>query len=178
MRIRGFHGALTVGAASAAGFLLGIAPSTAAAPTPACAASALTGSFSVVRGSAGAGNIGYTLRLTNHGHSTCVVSGRPGLKLLDSHGHGLPTHVVALSPGRGTAVKVSLKPGKAAIARARFTPDVPGRGEKTKGPCEPKATHVRVTLASPGHGSLVVPVRPPTPVCQRGSIQLDTLRAA
>jgi hypothetical protein len=169
---------LLVLAVTTGGLPVGILPTQAASTPAPCGPSSLTGTFSVIRGSAGAGNIGYTLRLTNRSHSTCVVSGRPGLKLLDKHGHGLPTHVVALSPGRGTAVRVSLKPGKSATARARFSPDIPGRGEKTKGPCEPKATHVKVTLASPGHGSLVARVRPPTSVCQRGSIQLDTLRAA
>jgi hypothetical protein len=175
VRGTGLLGALGVTSAAVWALLAGSAP--AAPATPACAPSGLSGSFSVIRGSAGAGNIGYTLRLTNRGHSACVVSGRPGLKLLDKHGHGLPTHVVAVSPGRGTAVKVTLKPGKSATARARFSPTVPAPSEKMHGDCEPKAVKVKVTLASPGHGTLTAPVKPPTPVCQHGSIQLDTLRA-
>jgi hypothetical protein len=176
MRRGDLLGTLGLTAAGALALLVGSAP--AAPATPPCAPSGLGGSFSVIRGSAGAGNIGYTLRLTNHAHSACVVSGRPGLKLLGKHGHGLPTHVVALSPGRGTAVRVILKPGKSAIARARFSPTVPAPGEKMHGDCEPKAYKVKVTLASPGHGTLIVAVKPPTPVCQHGSIQLDTLHAA
>jgi hypothetical protein len=52
----------------------------AAAP---CLASALTGSFAAVPGSAGAGNIVYRLRLTNQGDAECFVTGFPASVLLD-----------------------------------------------------------------------------------------------
>ena len=65
---------------------------------------------------------------------------------------------------------VTLAPGRSAAATLRFSPDVPGPGESTSGPCEQTAHTVRVTLASPGHGSLSGPISPPTAVCEHGSM--------
>jgi hypothetical protein len=143
--------------------------------TPACRPAQLAGSFVVVPGSQGAGSITYRVRLKNAGTATCNVSGRPGLRLLDRKGHRLPTHVVPDQTGNGTAALIALKPGKAAVATARFSPDIPGPGEPQSKACEPKAYRVRITLASPGSGSLTGPVSPPTPVCEHGRIVLGLL---
>jgi Domain of unknown function (DUF4232) len=143
-----------------------------------CVAAQLTGSFTGVPGSAGAGNIVYQLRLRNRSTRTCFVSGLPGLRLLGKTGRPLPTKVTpAFRPGL-TAVRVVLRPGQAAKADARFSPDIPGPGEpQIRGPCEPKAYKVRVT-PPPGGGTLVVPVLPPTSVCEHGRMSLKALTAA
>jgi hypothetical protein len=148
------------------------------AATSACTPADLHASMNVINGSGAAGHISYGVRLRNTSSSSCVVSGRPGLRLRGKHGHNLPTHVVADHPGTGTAALITLAPHKAAVAEARFSPDVPGTGEGTTGPCERTAYSVRVTLASPGSGSLVGGVHPPTPVCEHGRIVEGLLHAA
>lgn len=143
-----------------------------------CAANQLSGTFSVVNGSAGAGNIVYALRLRNRSSRTCFVSGLARLRLVGRTGRLLPTHVTpAFRPGL-TAVRVVLRPGQTAKAEARFSPDIPGPGEpQTTGPCEPKAYRVRIT-PPPGGGTLVGPVLPPTPVCEHGGMSLKALSHA
>jgi len=142
-----------------------------------CTRGVLRASMSVVNGSAGAGQITYSVRLRNAGQTPCTVSGRPGLRLLDRHGNRLPTHVVPDKRGTGTAALITLAPGRAASTRARFSPDVSGPGEPAAGACEHTAHRVRVTLASPGSGSLDGPVTPATPVCEHGRIVLGLLTA-
>jgi len=146
------------------------------AVAPACAARDLSGVFAVVPGSAGAGNIVYKLRLRNTATRACFVTGIPGLRLLDAHGHALPTHPVPAHPRALTAVRVVLAPGRAAAETARFSPDVPGVGEQTIGQCEPTAHRLRVTPQ--GGGSLRAPIRPPTAVCEHGTMTLSVLTAA
>jgi Protein of unknown function (DUF4232) len=143
-----------------------------------CVATQLTGSFTQIYGSAGAGSISYRLRLRNRSARTSFVSGLAGLRLLGKRGRPLPTRVTpAFRPGP-TTVRVVLRPGRAAKADARFSPDIPGPGEpQTSGPCEPKAYRVRVTPL-PGGRTLVAPVSPPTSVCERGAISLRALSAA
>jgi len=145
-----------------------------AAPIAPCTGSMLSGTFSVIRGSAGAGNIVYALRLRNRSHETCFVSGLVGLRLLGKTGRVLPTRVEpAFRPGL-TAVRVVLRPGAHAKATARFTPDVPGPNEPTDRQCEPTAYRVRVT-PPPGGGTLIARVSPPTPVCVHGRMSLSVL---
>jgi Domain of unknown function (DUF4232) len=153
--------------------LAGGGPAATAAP---CTGARLGGTFSVVPGSAGAGNIVYALRLRNRSARTCVVSGLAGLRLLGRTGRALPTHVTPAFRGALTAVIVRLRPGATAKATARFSPDVPGPGE-TGSVCEPTAYRVRVT-PPPGGGTLVAPVVPPTPVCEHGRLQLSALSPA
>src|SRR5712691_10129474 len=88
-----------------------------------CTAGQLTGTFKAVRGSAGAGNIVYALRVKNTSTHTCFVTGIPGVTLLDVHGRTLPNHVRPSQPGALTAVLVTLAPGKTSSATARFSPD-------------------------------------------------------
>lgn len=146
------------------------------ARTPPCRGGQLRGTFSVVVGSAGAGNIVYALRVRNVDTTTCFVSGLPRLWLLDRSGRALPTRVVPARPGATTAVMVRLAPGAYASASARFTPDIPAPTEPQHGPCEPKASKLRVG-PPPGRGTLVVPVKPPTTVCQHGQLQVSVLVA-
>ena len=136
-------------------------------PSP-CTGSQLAGTFAAVPGSAGAGNIVYALTVRNRSQHECFVTGIPGVTLLDKHGHKLPTHTRAEFPGALTAVIVRLVPGARAQATARFSPDVPGVGEKTLGPCEP--TSFTLLVKPNGGGILKVPLKPPTPVCEHGGM--------
>lgn len=150
-------------------------PTTSTSEAAACSGADLKGSFADVPGSAGAGQISYKLTLTNSSASTCFVSGIPDLQLLDAKGGALPTSVSPAQPGQGTAAKVVLQPGASAAAEARFSPDVPGQGEQSQGACEPTAHELKVTI---GGGSVNVPVTPPTPVCEHGSLSMALLAAA
>jgi len=142
----------------------------------ACTASSLSGSFDVVEGSAGAGQIVYRLKLSNAGATPCFVSGLPQVQLLGTTGNALPTSVSAAQPGTGAAAKISLRHGDAATADAQFSPDVNGQGDSTSGQCQPTATVLRVT--APGGGTLDAPIQPPTPVCERGSLHFKLFAAA
>jgi hypothetical protein len=143
---------------------------------PACRGDDLDGTFAVVAGSAGAGQISYELTLTNKGTSACWVSGIPDAQLLDASGSPLPTHVAAARPGESLAARIELAPGDSAYAQARFSPDVPGVGEQHSGPCEPKAATMRVSPQ--GGGALEVPVKPPTPVCEQGALSFELLSSS
>ena len=164
-------------AVAAAGAVAVFAASGAASGAPgACAPSSLAAKMTVIRGSAGAGNIEYRVLLRNTGSSACSVSGHPVLRLLGAKGAPLPTHVTPVPPGV-TAALIGLAPGHSASATLRFSPDVPGTGEQSIGQCEPTAHRVRITLASPGHGTLSAPILPPTPVCEHGGMT-ETLLSA
>lgn len=152
--------------------LLGILAALAApAGSQAAGCSALRGGFSVVRGSAGAGNVVYALRLHNRGSQACRLPGLPRLRLLGVGGRTLPTKVVA--DPRFKARPFVLKPGGTATAQARFSPDVPGKGEPTLKACEPIARTARVFV--PG-SSVVVPVYPRTRVCDHGRLSFTPYR--
>jgi hypothetical protein len=142
-----------------------------------CTGAQLTGTFSVVPGSAGAGNIVYALRLRNRSAQTCFVSGLARLQLIGKTGRLLPTHVTPAFRGGLTAVIVRLRRGARAKATARFSPDIPGPGEPQTSQCEPRAYRVRIT-PPPGGGILVARITPPTPVCEHGGLQLSALSAA
>jgi hypothetical protein len=139
----------------------------AAAPTRACTGPNLSGSFSEIPGSAGAGHISYRLTIKNKTAHKCFVEGQPKVRLLDRHGHSLPSHVVATG---GTAHKVVIAPGHTAFADARFSPDVPGSGDHQTGKCQPTAFRARIS-PRPGGGKTVVPVSPHTSVCEQGTMQ-------
>jgi hypothetical protein len=148
-------------------------PAAAVAP---CTGADLEGRFAVVPGSAGAGNIVYSLRLTNTSSSPCFVSGLPAVTLLDKNGSPLPTHVSAAQPGTAAAARIVLESGGGAKADARFSPDVPSAGEQQNGPCEPKAFVLRVT--APGGGTVAAPISPPTAVCGHGSLSFSVFSSA
>jgi hypothetical protein len=102
---------------------------------------------------------------------TCIVAGIPAMQLLGRDGRLLPTRVQAATASARMPVLVTVRPRGSAIATARFSPDVPGPGEPTlaSGNCEPTAYRLRV--AALGGGTTTVPVSPPTPVCEHGSLQ-------
>jgi hypothetical protein len=152
--------------------LIGILAAFAApAGSQAAGCQGLTGSFTVVPNSAGAGNIVYALRIHNGGTSSCVLRGLPQVRLLGTGGKALPTKV--LRDPRFTPKPFVLRPGRTATAQARFTPDVPGPGEQSPGPCEPVAHRLRVVA---GGATVLVPVRPPTRVCVHGRMTFTPYR--
>ena len=133
------------------------------AVAPRCVGAQMRGTFAVIPGSAGAGNIVYKLTLTNVSWKRCSLTGLPQVTLLAKDKQRLPTHVRAAKPGALTAPLVTLRHGQRTVATARFSPDVTGVGEM--GPqCEPKAYWLRVL------GRLVA-IAPPTPVCEHGQLQ-------
>ena len=143
---------------------------------PACGAARLSATFTAIPGSEGAGNIVYALTVKNKSKTECFVTGMPQVKLLDKQGRAQPTHPIAVHPGAQTAVRVTLKPGAKATADARFSPDVPGVGEQHLGQCEP--TSYTLLLTPTGGGTLRAPIKPPTPVCEHGQLQLSVFTAA
>ncbi|HEY4349054.1 MAG TPA: DUF4232 domain-containing protein [Gaiellaceae bacterium] len=137
-----------------------------------CKGSQLDGAFKGIPGSAGAGNIVYRLRIVNTSTRACFVTGIPVLTLLDKNGRKLPTKGAFSGPrGALTAIVVPLAVGGHASLTARFSPDIPGPGESTSGPCEKTAYKLRVAVS--GGGATTVPIVPPTPVCEHGSLQLS-----
>ena len=155
-------------------FAAAVAASTASATSAVafCGGSQLSGSLSVIRGSAGAGNVSYRLALKNVSTAQCSVTGLPQGRLLGKGGKPLPTHVTAAFPGALTAILVRLTPGQKVYASARFSPDVPGVGEPAAGrKCEPVSWFFRV--AGPGGGTTKVRMAPPTSVCEHGQLQFS-----
>ena len=75
-----------------------------------CTASQLGGSFTVIPGSPGAGNISYLLRLRNRSSKTCFVSGLTQLRLLSKTGRPLPTKVVLLTRPVAGSIALRLLP--------------------------------------------------------------------
>ena len=136
-----------------------------------CRASQLSPRFTYVPGSAGAGNVVYQLTVTNRSSSLCAITGLPAVKLLGRTGNPLPTHVKPVFRPGLTAVLVRLAPGGSAKATARFSPDVSGPGEPVSGRrCEPVSYWLRLT--APGGGVTKAAVRPATPVCEHGTLQM------
>jgi len=143
-----------------------------------CTGAMLTGTFKAVPNSEGAGNIVYRLRLVDSSSQPCFVTGIPGLTLLTASGKKLPTNArFGGRPGALSAVMVPLTTGHAAALTARFSPDVPGPGEPVlKNACERTAYKLRV--APSGGGTVVVPIKPPTPVCEHGTLSLTVFTRA
>jgi len=130
-----------------------------------CSGGQLAGTFTLVPNSAGAGQIAYALTLKNSSQSPCLVRGVPQATLLGATGAALPTHVRAAGGGKRPIV---LPPGASAVAQARFSPDVAGDGDSQTGACQPLAHTLQVTTV--GGGVTVAPIRPPTSVCQQGTL--------
>jgi hypothetical protein len=147
---------------------------TTSSPT-ACTGDAMTGTFTGIAGSAGAGQISYRLRVKNASPVACFVSGLPNVQLLAAGGADLPTNAQPAQPGTATAARIVLQPGAVASAEARFSPDVNGTGDQTNGPCQPKAVTLRVAL---GGAPLDAPITPPTSVCEQGSLRFSLFTAA
>lgn len=131
-----------------------------------CTAHDLTATFQVLPGSAGAGNIVYTLKVTNAAQGACTVHGVPAVTFLDAAGNAMPAHV---SPPGGAGAVVALQPGDSATSQIRFSPDVD--------PCDPgTATTVNVEL--PGSSVLATKIDPATRLCGAGSLQPSAFSGA
>lgn len=133
-----------------------------------CSGGQLAGMFTLVAGSAGAGQIAYALTLKNSSQSACLVRGIPEATLLGASGAPLPTHI---RPAGGGKRPIVLPPGASAVAQARFSPDVAGDGDSQSGVCQPQAHTLQVTTV--GGGVTEAPIKPPTSVCQQGTLNFE-----
>jgi hypothetical protein len=134
-----------------------------------CAGNQLSGTFSLVPGSAGAGQIVYALALKNTSSSPCSLRGIPAGTLLGSTGAALPTHISA--GGAGAARRILLLPGATAVAQARFSATVAGQGDSQSGTCQPTAYTLQVSTS--GGGVTDATIKPPTRVCEQGSLNFE-----
>lgn len=155
--------------AIAATALAALAATASGRPSGSCNSSFLRAKMSLINGSRGAGSVGYLLTIRNHGPGVCVVNGHPELKLIGARGEPLPTRV----KDQGQRGLKAIGLGETRSAKLRFSPDIPGPGEPTEGPCEPPAHEVKVILSQ--SITVVAPVEPPTSVCEHGTIQEDEL---
>jgi Protein of unknown function (DUF4232) len=137
-----------------------------------CAGTDLAATFTLIPGSAGAGQIAYALTAKNTSQSPCSLHGTPQGTLLGSSGTPLPTTVK--SGGRGP--RLVLPPGASATAQARFSPDVAGDGDSQSGECQPQAHTFQ--LSTEGGGVTEAGIKPPTSVCERGTLHFDAFAYA
>ena len=131
-----------------------------------CSGTDLAAVFAQVPGSAGAGQIAYTLTVKNSSPSPCSLRGVPQGTLLGATGTELPTHVQGTG-GR----RIVLPPGASATAQARFSPDVAGEGDSQSGACQPQAHTFQLTTA--GGGVTESAIKPPTSVCEQGTLHFE-----
>ncbi len=132
-----------------------------------CAGMDLSAVFTLIPGSAGAGQIGYTLTVKNTSQAPCSLHGIPQGTLVGASGAALPTHVKAAG---GSGHTVVLPPGASATAVARFSPDVAGTGDSQSGACQPSA---RTFQLSAGGSVAEAQIQPPTSVCQQGTLNFE-----
>lgn len=130
-----------------------------------CMGTDLAATFSLVPGSQGAGQIAYTLAVKNTSQSPCSVRGIPQGTLLGASGSELPTNIKSAGGG---ARRLVLPPGTSATAQARFSPDVAGDGDSQSGACQPQAHTFQ--LNAEGGGVTEAAIKPPTSVCQQGTL--------
>lgn len=135
-----------------------------------CSGGQLAGNFSLVPGSAGAGQIVYALTLKNTSSSPCALRGIPHATLLGATGAALPTHVTA--GGDGGTRRVVLQPGASAVAQARFSATVAGQGDSQSGTCQPEAHTLQVTPVAGGVTDAAI--KPPTSVCEQGTLNFES----
>jgi hypothetical protein len=135
-----------------------------------CTGGQLAGNFSLVPGSAGAGQIVYALTLKNTSSSPCALRGIPHGTLLGATGAALPTHVTA--GGDGGTRRVVLQPGASAVAQARFSATVAGQGDSQSGTCQPEAHTLQVTPVAGGVTDAAI--KPPTSVCEQGTLNFES----
>jgi hypothetical protein len=134
--------------------------------TKPCTGTQLAATFTLIPNSAGAGQIAYALNVRNSSDASCWVRGVPSGMLLAENGTGLPTQIGA-SDNQGK--QVVLPPGASATAQARFSPDVASDGDSQSGACQPQAHTFE--LKTPGNGGVTeAPIKPPTSVCQQGTL--------
>ena len=138
----------------------------AAGSSNACTAHDLTATFQVLQGSAGAGNIVYTLKVTNAAQAACTVHGIPDIAFLDAAGNTMTAHT---TPSGGPGAVVALQPGDSATAQVRFSPDVT--------PCDP-GTATTLNVSFPGNSLLATKIDPATRLCGAGSLQPSAFTGA
>lgn len=129
-----------------------------------CQGTDLTGDFTLIPNSAGAGQIAYALTVKNSSLSPCWVQGIPQGTLLGANGTVLPTNVKGSRGGK----RIVLPHGASATAQARFSPDVAGDGDSQSGTCQPQAHTFQ--LSAQGVSVTEAAIKPPTSVCQRGTL--------
>jgi hypothetical protein len=132
-----------------------------------CMGTQLAGVFVVIPGSAGAGQISYKLTVKNSSQIPCSVQGIPQGTLLGVSGTPLPTHVKSAGGG---GRRIVLPPGASATAQARFSPDVAGSGDSQSGACQSVAHTFQLTAAG---GVTEAAMKPPTSVCQQGTLSFE-----
>jgi len=142
--------------------------------TKPCTGTQLAATFALIPNSAGAGQIAYALNVKNSSDSSCSVRGIPDGTLLTANGTGLPTHVKAAGDH---GKPVILPPGASATAQARFSPDVASDGDSQSGACQPQAYTFELTTPDNG-GVTEAPIKPPTSVCQQGTLHFEPFRYA
>src|SRR5581483_4504537 len=144
-----------------------LTPLAGASSAPACATGNLSVSFTFIPGSPGAGNVEYTLKVKNTGANSCSL-GKPTVTLLGKSGAANPSH------SHSTGAAVTVPAGGTAKADARFSPDVAGTGDTQSAACQPVSYKVKVAFkGSPG--TVTGPIKPPTRVCERGSMSINAL---
>lgn len=139
---------------------------TQSAATNGCTAHDLTGTFQVLPNSAGAGNIVYTLKVTNASQAACTVHGPPDITFLDAAGNVMSAHVSAAG---GPGAVIALQPGDSATSQVRFSPDVD--------PCDP-GTATTLNVAFSGNSVLATKIDPATKFCGAGSLQPSAFTGA
>ncbi|WP_194920917.1 DUF4232 domain-containing protein [Catenulispora rubra] len=126
-----------------------------------------SGTWRVVPGSEGGGNVVADIALRNTSGHACTVAGFPGVSLLASDEHPLMTTV---EKDDSTAVAtVTVAPGAWVHAEVRYSPNVPGPGEPSTGGCEPTTVHALVQLPGDTMWGRVT-LDSPTMVCEKGRL--------
>jgi hypothetical protein len=128
-----------------------------------------SGTWRVVPASEGAGHVAADIAFKNISGQTCTVAGFPGVSLLASNDHPLPTNVLRDASAAVTTIKVA--PGAWVHVEMRYSPNVPGPGEPDTGQCEPMTVHALAQL--PGDSAWApVTLDSPTTVCEKGELQV------
>jgi hypothetical protein len=128
-------------------------------------------------GQGAAGTIEMSMTMVNHGSSSCLLDGYPGLQLLDANGHPLPTNVVrgggptfAAPAANQPPAQVVLAPGATAAFSLSYE-DVPVGTETT---C-PTSSSAEVTPPN-DYTYVVVPLQ--IAPCGGGTIHVSPVYAA
>ncbi len=126
------------------------------------------GTWRGVAGSEGAGHVAADISLQNTSGHSCTISGFPGVSLLASNDHPLPTNVIKDDSVSVTTITVA--PGAWVHSEIRYSADIPGPGEPESGQCEPTTVHALAQL--PGDSAWThITLDNPTPVCEKGEVQ-------